>query len=204
MPWYNETAHIPLFIWDPRCRRRNERCNCLVQLIDFAPSLLEFFGVEQTRDMLGKSLKETIANNKPARDYALFGLFGAHVNITDGHYVYMRAPAGVNNHPLFEYTLMPTHLAHTFNPDELQDIQLQEPFSFTKGCKTMKIKGMPQHGSIQHQHEWETLLFDNEIDYGQKSPISDIKIERRLVENMIRLMGENDAPAEQYERLGLK
>lgn len=203
MPWYNELANTPLFVWDPRCGRKNERCNELVQFIDFAPTILDFFGFEPTKDMLGKVLTETIAHDKPVHDYVLFGCYGGHVNITDGRYVYMRGLANPENTPLYEYTLMPTKLPHTFEADELQDIQLQEPFSFTKGCRTMKIAGIPQHGAKVVQHEWKTLLFDNQADYAQDHPIQDEDVENMMIDNLIRLMKINEAPVEQYERLGL-
>ena len=44
----------------------------------------------------------------------LFGYHGGPVNVTDGRYVYMRAAAG-DNTPLYEYTLMPTHMATLFD-----------------------------------------------------------------------------------------
>ena len=59
-PIYNEIAHIPLFIWDPRSGKNNERRSSLIQTIDLAPTLLEFFGVKRPRIMQGKVLKETI------------------------------------------------------------------------------------------------------------------------------------------------
>jgi len=34
MPFYNEVAHTPLFIWDPRCGAAGERRDALVQTID--------------------------------------------------------------------------------------------------------------------------------------------------------------------------
>ena len=43
--------------------------------------------------------------------------------------------------PLFGYTHMPTHMRRTFEVGELQDIQLAEPFRFTKGCRTMTFAG---------------------------------------------------------------
>ena len=203
MPWYNELANTPLFIWDPRCGRKNERCDALVQMPDFAPTILDFFGMKPTKDMLGKVLADTVANDKPVHDYVLFGCYGGHVNITDGRYVYMRGLANPENKPLYEYTLMPTKLPHTFEVSELQDIQLQEPFSFTKGCRLMKIAGFPQHNARVVQHEWKTLLFDNETDYVQNNFLNDPEVEKRMIHNLIRLMKENDAPVEQFERIGL-
>ena len=47
------------------------------------------------------------------------------------------------------------------------------------------------------------MLFDLEKDPEQKHPYRDEKEEERFITAMIRIMKENDAPKEQYERLGL-
>ena len=122
MPLYNEIAHIPLWVWDPRSGKKNERRQSLVQLIDFAPTLLEYFDLPATSTMTGQSIAKTVADDQPIRDTALFGIFGGQVNITDGRWLYMRGPVTPDNTPLYQYTLMPTHLPHSFDVDELQDI----------------------------------------------------------------------------------
>jgi arylsulfatase A-like enzyme len=198
-PFYNEIAHLPLFIWDPRSGKKSERCNHLVQSIDLAPTLLEFFGIESTKDMLGKPLKDTINSNTPIREACLFGIHGGHVNCTDGRYVYMRAPINPDNKPLFNYTLMPTHIRRRFSVDELRKMELADPFSFTKGCRTMKIPKQPW----VNQYQFGTLLFDLEKNPKQESIIQNSEVEQMMIKHMVRLMKENDAPPEQYERLGL-
>ncbi|HQK95002.1 MAG TPA: sulfatase [Armatimonadota bacterium] len=198
-PFYNEIAHTPLFVWDPRCRCEGERRDALVQTIDLPATLLEYFGQALPPDMQGKPLREAIARDAPVREAALFGLHGAHVNCTDGRYVYMRAPGDPSNSPLFEYTLMPTHMRRTFGVDELHDIQLVEPFGFTKGCRTMRIPGR----SSVNPHPFGTLLFDLTNDPGQEHPLSDPEVEEYMIGHLVRLMEENEAPAEQYQRLGL-
>ncbi len=112
-PFYNEVAHIPLFIWDPRSRHVGERRSGLVQMIDLPPTLLEFFGVDIPPDMQGVPLRKAIEEDDPVRQGALFGVHGGHVNVTDGQYVYM-APTNPGNTPLFDYTLMPTHMRERF------------------------------------------------------------------------------------------
>jgi len=199
MPFYEEIAHTPLFIYDPRSKRQNERCDSLVQTIDLAPTLLEYFGMEIPPDMQGISLKDAVASNAHTRDAGLFGVHGGHVNITDGRYVYMRAPAHEVNEPLYNYTLMPTHMNKRFSVAELQDIALQAPFAFTKGCRTMKIHANP----VLKAHRFGTLLYDVENDPQQQTALEDKSVESRLIEQMIALMQQNDAPPEQYERLGL-
>ena len=145
-------------------------------------------------------MRHAIADGAPVREAALFGVHGGHVNVTDGRYVYMRAPVHADNFPLYEYTLMPTHMRHRFTVEELQDITLAEPFSFTKGCRTMKIAGR----SWATAHTFGTLLFDLENDPEQLHPIHDSAVEERMIRLMVQLMQQNDAPPEQYERLGLE
>ena len=205
MPWYNEMAHTPLFIWDPRSGRRGERRQSLVQMIDLPATLLEYFGLARPPDMLGQPLAETIASDQPVREYALFGAHGSHVNITDGRYVYMRGVAGAANFPLYEYTLMPTHVRERFSTAELQEMTLAPPFSFTKGCSVLRIATRQPHSHIAiPEFLFENYLWDTEIDPGQLNPLDDAERERQLCQQMARLMRENDAPAEQYERLGLR
>lgn len=199
MPAYNELVNTPLFIWDPRTKKKDETRYSLVQLIDMAPTILDFFGMEVPKDMQGKPLKETIENDKKVREACLFGWHGNQINCTDGKYVYMRGEALNTNGPLYEYTLMPTHIKSRFSIDELKDFEIAEPFSFTKGCRTMKIevKNFNQH------YRFGTQLFNTEEDPHQEKPITDVETEVRMANLMRKLMKESDAPCEQYERIGL-
>ena len=199
-PFYNEIAHTPLFIWDPRSRVAGARRAQLTQMIDLPATLLEYFGVERPADMQGIPLGEVLAADAPTRDAALFGVHGGHVNITDGRYVYMRGPEDpLQNEPLYEYTLMPNHMRHRFTAAELQDFELAEPFSFTKGCRTLKVASRQTDNPPPRY----TLLFDLESDPGQESPVDNVAEEARLSARMAELMRANDAPVEQFERLGL-
>ena len=199
-PFYNEVAHTPLFIWDPRLGNKGERCDQLVQTIDIPATMLEYFGVDRPADMQGTPLRNTIAIGEPAREAGLFGIHGGHVNCTDGRYVYMRAPISPKNAPLFEYTLMPTEMRHTFDVSRLQSPELAEPFAFTKGCWTLRLPARPWLNA----HSFGTMLFDLETDPNQESPIDDPAAEDRMTRLMLKLMRENDAPQEQYQRLGLQ
>jgi arylsulfatase A-like enzyme len=198
-PFYNEVAHMPLFIWDPRSAIRGERRQSLVQTIDLPATLLEFFGLPLPPDMQGKPLRPVIESDAPVREAALFGIHGGHVNVTDGRYVYMRAAADPSNRPLFNYTLMPTHMRSRFHPEELREMELAAPFSFTKRTGTLRIPAQLR-GSL---HEYGTLLFDLERDPNQLYPLENPEVERMMTAQLIRLMEESDAPEEQYERLGL-
>ncbi|MBN2980969.1 sulfatase [Cohnella algarum] len=198
-PFYNEVAHTPLFVWDPRAGVRGERRQSLVQTIDLPATLLDFFGAKLPPDMQGKPLRRTIDTDEPVREAALFGIHGGHVNVTDGRYVYMRAAASGKNEPLYDYTLMPTHMRSRFHPAELTRLELAEPFSFTKNVKPLRIPAQTR-GDL---HAYGTLLFDVREDPRQLRPFRDPEIEARMIGLLLKLMRDNDAPVEQYERLGL-
>ncbi len=196
---YNEIANIPLFVWDPRFGICGERRSQLTQTIDLAPTLLEFFGVDIPKDMRGKPLRPVIAEGEKIHDFGIYGYFGVHVSITDGRYVYMRAPKeGVT---ATEYTLMPTRMNARIKQSDLANTVLQEPFSFTKGLQTLRMVPEQASESKQTCYRFGSMLFDLENDPEQICPYVDFEKETELVNAMRRLMIENDAPVEQYERL---
>ncbi|MGW0246268.1 sulfatase [Nocardia goodfellowii] len=196
-PWYNELVHLPLFIWDPRAGAAGVRRQSLVQTIDLAPTLLDYFDIAIPGDVEGAPLP--VAEDHPIRSAGLFGIHGGHVNVTDGRYVYMRAPVTPENSPLQEFTLMPTHMRGRFTPDELSDLELADPFGFTKGIRTLCVAGRTFLNPYPHG----TLLFDLSVDPEQTDPILDETVERRMATLLVNLMRANEAPRSQYERLGL-
>jgi arylsulfatase A-like enzyme len=198
-PWYEENIHTPLFIWDPRAKAAGERRKSLVQTIDIGPTLLDFFGLKTTPDMQGKPLRETIANDQKVRDYGLFGAFGGHVSVTDGRYVYMRCCADPANQPLEQYTLMPTHMNWRFTPAEFEGAKLAAPLSFTKGVPILKLAGR----AMGNPFAFGTLLYDLAEDPEQKVPLRDAALELEMAEKLVQAMRANDAPASQFQRLGL-
>lgn len=197
MPDYEEISHIPLFLWDPRVGKRGVRSNILTQTIDLAPTLLDFFGVPIPQDMQGQVLRDVLEGKTGGRRYLLFGYHASSLNITDGRYVYQRSVQD-SSVQAYEYTLMPTHMNMRFRPEELQKAQLREPFAFTKGCPVLKIPALhlsPKAGT--------DALYDLEKDPEQQAPIHDAAIEKRMLDAMVQLMRQNDAPQELYQRFRL-
>ncbi|MEZ4636868.1 MAG: hypothetical protein R2856_18255 [Caldilineaceae bacterium] len=139
----------------------------MTQMIDFPATILEYFGVERPPSMMGIPLGDVIAEDAPTREAVLFGYHGGPLNITDGRYVYMRAAAG-DNTPLYEYTVMPTHMNHIFTVGELQQWDQAPPFSFTKGCPVMKIPGASHVNRTAHAQG--NLLYDLHADPAQETP----------------------------------
>ncbi|MGB8452242.1 MAG: sulfatase/phosphatase domain-containing protein [Anaerocolumna sp.] len=199
MPLYEEISHIPLFIWDPRYRLQGEKRKSLVQTIDLPVTLLGFFGVTVPKDMQGKNLADVLVWDRIEREAVLFGIHGAQVCCTDGRYVYMKAPIDKENTPLYEYTLMPAHMVGFFSETSLGSMQVSQAFDFTKDLPLMRFDS----DSKSSAYQYGDLLFDLENDKNQMKPIQDAQIEARMRKLLIELMQQNDAPEEQYIRLGL-
>ena len=200
MPLYNEIAHIPLFIYDPRRKETaGTSRKSIVQTIDLAPTILDYFGADIPDDMLGKVLTGVMDSDSPVRNYAVFGYHGSQIDVTDGRYVYMLAPENPGE-KVYEYTLMPTHMRAMFSPAELQNIELSEPFSFTKGCRLMKIEKADKMGDTS---SFGTNLYDLEADPSENAVIHDEAIEKRMKSYIKECMKENEAPEELFRRYGL-
>ena len=199
MPYYNEIAHTPLFIYDPRSGIQGEKRNSLVQMIDWMPTLLHYFGAEIPKDVEGKLLDDVIRNDTKIHDAVLYGTFSGQINITDGEYAYMRAALPEYKDEVYNYTLMPMHMTKRFTEKELRDAKLVEPFSFTKGCPVLKIKSRDKYDV----NRFGTTLYDLKKDPGEEKAIEDPEVEARMVAAMKKLMIENDCPEEQFVRYDL-
>jgi len=198
-PQYNEIANIPFLVYDPRIKKANERRQALCQTIDIAPTVLEYFGCDIPDTMEGHSLYETELNDKKVRDYALFGMHGGHVNITDTHHLYMRACADTDNQPLYQYTLMPTNIRNFFQKKQLMNSTLTDEFDFTGNLPVLKVPV----SSFISPYRFGNRLYDLDKDPKQLSKLDDVKIELEMISAMRKAMIDSQAPSDQFERLGL-
>lgn len=200
MPVYNEIANTPFFIRDPRCKIRGVRRQALAQTVDIPATLMEYFEIPRPATMTGQPLRSAIERDEPVRDYALFGYFGGHINITDGEYVYMRCPREQHKANLYEYTLMPTRIDSPFKIDELKDIRIHPGFDFTQGAQVMQI---PATFGYLNPWRFGDKLFDLKNDPEQCHPLNDEALSHRYASAMIPLMQQHDAPPELYTRFEL-
>ncbi|MDP8219114.1 MAG: sulfatase [Candidatus Theseobacter exili] len=69
--FYDDVLHIPLIIYHPEIKP--ERISELVQLIDIAPTILDFLGIPIDRQFRGKSLEPLIIEGKPINKYVYAG-----------------------------------------------------------------------------------------------------------------------------------
>lgn len=216
VPLWDEIAHTPFFVWDPRSGCKGERRSSLVQpSIDLGPTLLDFFGIEPTPHMTGKVLTDTIAKDTPVRDAAIFGFWGGQINITDGEHLYMRAPDTTVT--CYQYTLMPTHMNRQFATAEFKDrISIHDGFPFTDGCPVLKIgdkNSRSPEPTKEQRKEMTTDKRTHDFLYNMKedpkqlssmNPEEHDQVIAKLENHICQLFAENDAPEEIYERFKVK
>jgi arylsulfatase A-like enzyme len=208
MNLYEEIVHIPLFLHDPRQPSPGAQSTALTQSIDLAPTFLDLFGIAPAPEMQGHSILGAARSAAPLREAALFGYFGGAVNVTNGRYTYHRFPPDLRTQEIYQYTLMPTHIASRFLPEELSQASLSEAFPFTKGARLLKVPVTERSPMFNNYGpgallENDTRLYDLAADAGQVAPLADPAIEHRMLASMTRLMAANEAPSEAFARLGI-
>ena len=194
-PMHQEVIHTPFYIHAPHQPIGKRQALC--QTIDIAPTLLDYFDLPIPDNMEGKSLLPVVKEDKKIHDYALFGVHGGHVNITDGDYVFMKASHDDTNQPFVECTLMPTQMRNFFAKDMLETMRLVNGDKLSDGIPYLKMKSQ----TYLQSHMFGDLLFDvreNEVQ------IENQTIQERLQSAMIHMMKAVDAPEEEFERLGIK
>lgn len=200
MPYYNEIANTPFWLYNPKKPLINQRSDVLVQMIDWAPTILDFFGIEPPIEMLGKSLVSEDVESDLKNRTIIFGTFSGHINVTDGNYIYMKSSLPEFKDEIYNYTLMPLHMNKRFSIEELKTATLVPGFKFSRGVPLLKIKAKEKYPVS----DFGDLLFDNHLDYHQMKVIHSNELEQYYKNEIIKHMEFNEAPLELYSRYGLK
>ncbi len=201
MPNYEELVHTPFFIWDPRTDRKGEKSDQLVQTIDIAPTVLEYFDIAVPETMRGLCISRKSSQKENER-CILFGYHGGPIGVTDGRYVLLHAVADPSVQT-YEYTLMPTHMKSFFSLEEIGTAELVNGTVFTKGMPVLRFFDRVNPRFVDSLPFGSNLLFDLSTDPGQKNPIEDDDKKQYLLTKIKMLMAENDAPQEVFQYYGL-
>lgn len=214
---YNEVFHIPLMAAAPGVAPG--RCNAVTQNIDVFPTVLQYFGISE--DVLqypihGRSLLPLLHREKECvRESTIYGYFGKQIAWTDGRYTYFRAAKDEKNQPLYVYTAMPTVLRQVYGAND--GVNTADYGRIEMG-RFLKWTDYPVYRFPADIIHWgndsqefvgrspfneETLLFDLQEDYAQEHPIQNEELEAHCAAEMKKCMELYDAPAEQYERMGI-
>lgn len=205
MPYFTEISKIPLMLHHPEMVKKDgERCEVLTQTPDIMPTILNIHNVELPAEVQAKSIFSLMKEKGTERKTVMFGQFGGPIAICDGRYLMFRFPENVKSEGLYEYTLSPIHMSSAFAINELQDLELELPFDFTKNVKTLRIaakeKGVrPPTLSEDFDEGARSQVYDLKLDPGQEYPLKDTAVEERLLECALNHLASHDAPAEIYQ-----
>lgn len=198
-PQYDEIAHIPHYLYVPGADLP-KRTDLLCQTIDFAPTLLDLFGIEPTERMLGKSILKALQEGEEIREAGLYGMFGGQVAVVTEDAVYMRTPDPACD--IRSYTLMPTNMIGFFQDEILKTAALDDTLSFTKGIPVLAYTQKP----MPYFDYDGNMLFDMQADPKQEHNLvgEADDLEQEMLDHLRRLLTENEADDCQFRRLGLE
>lgn len=201
MPCYNELSNIPLLVHLPSGGNAGEHRSQLTQNIDLMPTILRNHGIPVPDSVKGVPLQDTAVCNRPTRESILYGAFGLAVNYCDGTYTYMRSPR--ENKKLYEYTTSLTTLRGWLGkdiPDRIECGRYLERVPFP----VYRVPAVRNPLTENMDYLQEDHLFHIEEDYGQQRDIMDMELREEMNRKLSRALEDYQAPAEQWERLGLK
>lgn len=181
---FSTVSHIPFIVAHPQLAH-GERRDQLVQLVDIYPTVLEAVGRAVPPDRHGVSLLPVLADaTAPTRDYAVCGVFGQSVTLTDGTWTLHQSPVA-ENQPLYWHGY---HLARFL------------PYNLGRYENGVRHVDPPPYWT---EATWLSYKPDDAID---ESNLADAQPERVAVmqaalRDKLRELG---APPEQAVRLGLE
>jgi arylsulfatase A-like enzyme len=183
---FDACSHIPLIVHHPEYGH-GERRDHLVQLVDLYPTILNAVDrpVPDDRRLHGVGLEPVLRTSEAStREYAISGIWGSHITITDGEWVLHQAPVA-NNQPLYWYGITgenSTYLGEYDSETGRRDAEWS-----------------PEPNAIP------TWLSDKRSDPNERENIADERPEKRrtIQSALARTLTGLGAPPEHAERLGI-
>ncbi len=208
VPIYDTLGRIPLLISWPGVAPRP--IDALTTSVDLFATIAEVFGVEVRQRTHGRSLVPLIEGRADrVRDWALMGVWGREVHVTDGRWKYARAPAA-KNAPLSmwsnRWSTMPTHLLSRGQELPLPDGRAV--LARMPGSDVPVIRQLWDESDALPFWAWAKFtghhLFDTANDPSENENRAGGPDEDRMVDLLNHALNEIEAPDEQFKRLGLR
>jgi hypothetical protein len=205
---YEPLGHIPLLVAWPGAAARS--VDALTTTVDIHATLCDVFGVAPSHATHGHSLVPVLDGSVAAspREWAIGGVFGNWVQVTDGHRKYARSAVG-SNFPLSmwsnRWSTMPTHIPGfklprpdrrawlDFMPDSDVPV-IRQPFA--PGDQLPFWVG----GPVDRHHLFD---LDNDPTESEELAGGDALVEKEMIDLLVTALDGVVAPREQYERLGV-
>jgi arylsulfatase A-like enzyme len=204
---YEPLGHMPLLVHWPDAAVPSV-CDALTTSVDLFATIADVFDVESVHRTHGRSLVPLLTGEAESiREWAIGGVYGNWVQISDGHRKYARAPVGAN-FPLSmwsnRWSTMPVHGFPTLlaPPDKRARLDfmpgtdvpvIRQPFE--PGDALPYWAGM---NCVDDHH-----CFDVDKDPDENEDLVGTRVEREMLDMLREALREVDAPDEQFERLGI-
>jgi arylsulfatase A-like enzyme len=209
VPQFEPLGHTPLLIHWPGVAG-GSTCDALTTNVDLHATIAAAFGVEPRHRTHGRSLVPVLTGEATTvRDWAIGGVFGNWVQVTDGRHKYARAPEG-ENLPLSmwsnRWSTMPVPVRG------ITELPLPNERAFLDRMPGSTIPVIRQpfargdalpfwvNSGIVGQHH----LYDLDVDPDERENRVGEAVERELQDLLVTALAALEAPDEQRDRLGLR
>ncbi len=206
---YEPLGHTPLLIGWPGVKG-GKTCEALTTNVDINATLLDIFGVEVSHRNHGESMTPLLTGEATdIREWALGGIYGNWVQVTDGRHKYARGAVG-DNFPISmwsnRWSTMPIHMHGVVGVPDPDD---RAWLDHMPGSKIPVIRQpfepgdmLPMWASIGTSTD-RHFLFDLDVDPDEQENRAGEAPEKDLLDLLHIALADVDAPDEQLERLGL-
>lgn len=208
VPQFEPLGHTPLLVRWPGVEPG--ACDALTTNVDLHATLCEVFGVQPRHRTHGASLVPLLDGTATSvREWAIGGVFGNWVQVTDGHRKYARAPEG-DGFPLamwsnrwssmplhgmgFDMLPLPDHRAELHRMPGSTVPVLRQPFE----PRDMLPLWAGSARIVGDHH-----LYDLDLDPHERENRAGEAAEKEMVDLLVEALRAVDAPDEQFARLGL-
>jgi arylsulfatase A-like enzyme len=208
VPQFEPLGHIPLLIHWPGAAE-GSTCDALTTAVDLHATIADVFGVEPAHRTHGRSLVPLLAGQASSvRDWAIGGVFGNWVQVTDGRRKYARAPVQ-GNLPLStwsnRWSTMPLHVAGLVGmpPPDHRAVLDRMPGSAIPVIRQPYAPGDALPFWVSRGIDGRHHCYDVDVDPDERENRVGEAVERELADLLVTSLREVEAPAEQLARLGL-
>ena len=204
---YEPLGHIPLLVHWPGAAG-GSTCDALTTSVDLFATLADVFGVTAEHATHGRSLVPLLdGSSDRVRDWALGGVYGNWVQVTDGVHKYARG-AVESNFPLAMWSNRWSTMPLPIDTPGLPRPDRRAQLDFMPGSDVPVIRQPFEpgdrlpfwvgRGCVDDHH-----VFDLDVDPFEEEDRAGTRLERELTDLLRTALDEVEAPTEQYERLGL-